>query len=121
MWMTRRCGRTQRLGSPGAPLASPHPGGRLSWREEPMFAANQRPITALGTALMLWGLAGCTAAGRHTVANYPAQAGPVLASSQPLEREFPVEQAPAARTGEPALAHPGSEFSSAHPQVQSFV
>jgi len=76
---------------------------------------------ALGTALVLLGLAGCTAAGRHTVANSPIPPGPALATYPPVQREFPIEPASAAHTGETAVVRPESEFSSSHPQVQSFV
>jgi len=87
-----------------------------------MRAANQRPTLALGTALLLLGLAGCSAAGRHKVANYPAPTDQVQARNpSAVEREFPVERAPAAGQAEPAAPRPDSEFSSSHPRVQSFV
>src|SRR5262245_37400109 len=87
----RRWGHVQRLGCPGATMALPHPGGRRR-REEPMRAANQRPTLALGPAILLVGLAGCTAAGRQTVVNHPrptdlATAGHV----RPGERVFPAD------------------------------
>ncbi len=94
-----------------------------------MRAANQRPILALGTAVLLLGLAGCTAAGLRTVVNHPrptdqASALPV----PPGEREFPVDQGPAADPGtpalaisDPALAVSDPEFSSTHPRVRGFV
>src|SRR5262245_27439181 len=87
-----------------------------------MRAANQRPTLALGTALLLLGLAGCSAAGRHKVANYPAPTDQVQARKpSAVEREFPVERAPAAGQPAPAAPRPDSDFSSSHPRVQSFV
>jgi membrane-bound lytic murein transglycosylase D len=87
-----------------------------------MLAANQRPSQALGTALLLWGLAGCTAAGPRTVVNYPRPTDQASAQRvKPGEREFPVDQGPVARTGVPAQAVSDPEFSFSHPRVQTFV
>lgn len=87
-----------------------------------MRAANQRPTLALGTATLLLGLAGCTAAVRPNGGNQPQvmrQASAIHVT--PAEREFPADSGPAAGpdTQPPAIAE--SEFSSAHPRVQDFV
>jgi membrane-bound lytic murein transglycosylase D len=87
-----------------------------------MRAANQRPILALGTATVLLGLAGCTAAVRPTVVSQPVQKDPAaLTNAVPAEREFPADPAPGVVFREPELAVEESEFSSAHPRVQDFV
>jgi membrane-bound lytic murein transglycosylase D len=80
-----------------------------------MRAANQRPILALGTATVLLGLTGCTAAVRPTAVSQPIARDPAsLTNIVPAEREFPAEP-------EPESAGEESKFSSAHPQVQVFV
>lgn len=87
-----------------------------------MRAANQRPTLALGTATVLLGLAGCTAAVRPNVGNQPQVMHQASATYvTPAEREFPADPGPAVRpeTAAPAIAE--SEFSSAHPRVQDFV
>src|SRR5215468_12033495 len=100
MWTKRRWGRVQRLSCLGATMALPHPGGRQCRREEPMRAANQRPTLALGPAILLVGLAGCTAAGRHTVANQTRQTDRTAAGYVvPGEREYPADFGPAAPRG----------------------
>lgn len=85
-----------------------------------MRAAKQRPTLALGTAVLLVGLTGC-APTRRTVAGYPlpaTQASSVHAI--PGEREFPIDQFPAAKI-EPATGGPTPEFSTSHPRVRDFV
>jgi len=88
-----------------------------------MRAANQRPTLALGPAILLVGLAGCTAAGRHTVVNQPRPTDQASAGyTTPGEREFPVDRGPAVLLpGTPTTTAPESEFSSSHPRVQDFV
>jgi membrane-bound lytic murein transglycosylase D len=84
-----------------------------------MCAANQRPILALGTALALLGLTGCTAAGRRGGTSLPTtyrSAGVVGRG----EREYPVEP-PVAPPEKAGAAVSDPEFASSHPSVQSFV
>ena len=87
-----------------------------------MRAANQRPTLALGPAILLVGLAGCSAAGRHTVVNQPHPTDQASAGyAAPGEREFPAAQAPVLLPEAPAAAVPESDFFSSHPRVQDFV
>src|SRR5262249_52481556 len=84
-----------------------------------MLAANQRPILALGTVLLLVGLAGCTAADRNG-ASYPRptdQTAAILHSRQ-AAGQLPAGQGSRNPAGD---ATSESEFSSSHPRVQSFV
>jgi len=83
-----------------------------------MRAVNQRPILALGTALVLLGLAGCTAADRNAT-SYPRptnQAAGIYA--KPPAGQFPGGQG--SRNPAEELI-PDSEFSASHPRVQNFV
>jgi membrane-bound lytic murein transglycosylase D len=86
-----------------------------------MRAANQRPTLALGTAVLLVGLTGCTAAGRRSVASYPRPDQALATRTTPGEREFPADQGPVAGAGKPALGLSDPDFSSSHPRVQGFV
>src|SRR5512147_73364 len=103
-------------------MALPHPGGRCSRREEPMLAANQRPILALGTLVALLGLVGCAPAVRPRVAMPPAPTAQASASHiKPAEREFPANPGPPAGPEAPAATAESEGFQSSHPRVQDFV
>ena len=86
-----------------------------------MRAANQRPTLALGTAVLLVGLTGCSAAGRRPVAVSQRPDQPLATRSTPQEREFPADQGPVVGGGKPSAGTSDSEFSSSHPRVQGFV
>jgi len=87
-----------------------------------MRAANQRPTLALGTAVLLLGLAACAPTGRRIAAPGPLpteQASATHAISR--QPAAPAPQEPAADLDKPALDELDSEFVSSHPRVQSFV
>jgi membrane-bound lytic murein transglycosylase D len=86
-----------------------------------MRAANQRPILALGTAVVLMGLAGCTAAVRPNVASQPLQTTGRATVVAPAEREFPADPGPALQREAEAEPDIAEDFVSAHPKVQDFV
>ena len=87
-----------------------------------MLAANQRPILALGTLVVLLGLVGCAPAVRPRVATLPAPTGQASATHvTPAEREFPANPGPSAGPGAPAATAESEEFQSSHPKVQDFV
>jgi len=84
-----------------------------------MLAVNQRPILALGTVLLLVGLAGCAATDRNG-GSYPRptdQTAAILHSRQ-AGGQLPAGQGSRNPAGD---AISDSEFSASHPRVQSFV
>lgn len=85
-----------------------------------MRAANQRPILALGTAVLLAGLTGCTAE-RRTLPSPPRSLAPATGTVSQLQREFPADPGPVVQEDRPVAVAPDSEFSASHPRVQSFV
>jgi membrane-bound lytic murein transglycosylase D len=89
-----------------------------------MRAANQRPILTLGTAIVLWGLAGCAPAVRPGTVSLAPPAGPPSATYAPTaEPGDPVDPGPVASPHEArgGLADSEPEFLSSHPRVQDFV
>src|SRR5262245_45067882 len=110
--MDGRRSSSRRPGCHGAPMALPHPGSRAGRREEPMLAANQRPIVALGVALALWTVTGC--ARRRT----PVTGDLLATAHHPAgDQGFP------AGSSAQAAGHNGDnpELDVEHPRVQTLV
>lgn len=82
-----------------------------------MFAANQRPLVALGIIASMWAIAGC-ASSRPAVSQRGADGRGIVHAHQ-AGREFPAEPIAAA----PAVALPGTEadLEVEHPRVQDLV
>lgn len=83
-----------------------------------MRAANQRPILALGTAVLLVGLAGCSAGRRESTSPRLPQGGPAWGTYIPQTPDLGV----AGHNGRSNLTtRTDPDFESSHPRVQGFV